>query len=116
MASRTDPDGLREQLGVWLRRPEFVRSLLGSAALESLGGTIGRASLRRTYQLNWRGLVAMIGEERLQRAVRESEAWIRDQELTELELAALGQALRYADDPHAAESDLNRWGTTGSET
>jgi predicted KAP-like P-loop ATPase len=115
MAHWSEPDALRAQLDDWLREPRFVRSLLDSAVLEGFGHTFGRAGLRRTYQLGWRGLTDMASEERLARAVGEAAPWFEAQMLSERERAALDQALRYAEDPDAAAHDLDRWGESMRE-
>lgn len=111
MAQWTDHDRLRERLDDWLGDPDFLLALLRSAMLESIGGTMGRAGLRRRYQLNWRGVVRMVGQERLVEAVHASATNLKGRELSEVESRALEQALRYAEDPQAAEQDQDQWGT-----
>jgi hypothetical protein len=57
----------------------------------------------------------MAGEERLAAAVRSLAPTLEQQELDERERVALERARRYADDPAAAQRDLDRWGRGGSD-
>lgn len=109
MACWTDADRLRERLQDWLENPNFLLALLRSATLESRTTTVGHPGLRRGYQLDWRGLVQLADQDRLAEAVLAAASDLRDRELSDMERHALEQALRYAEDPLAAEADQERW-------
>jgi hypothetical protein len=110
LARREAPEQLRGRLDEWLDDPSFVLALLSSSLLESLGGTLGRAGLRRRLQVPWHSLAEMVGEQRLADAVRAAAPVLEQEELDERLQVALEQARRYADDPSAATADLDAWG------
>lgn len=108
-AAARDHGAFASRLDDWTSDVRLFLQLLRSAVLESVGQTTGRADVRHAYQLSWPALQRLVGQDLLARRVREHDDEIRGLLTDDILRGAWTQARRYAADPDAAKTDLERW-------
>jgi predicted KAP-like P-loop ATPase len=107
---------VRNHLLEWIGDDRFLVRLVGAHKLVSLGNTVGEVAVRRTVQLNWLALSSLVSPNLLRPRLQAIDVeWIADN-FDEDTATLWAQALRYKDDPAAAERDLRRYQGEEEET
>ena len=96
-------------VGHLIEDDDFLVQLLTAAGNEVIGQSLGDASVRRIYQLNWRALTALVPQEKLVERIQRLVDPADGRELDARTAFAVEQARRYAENPAAAEEDQRNW-------
>lgn len=100
---------LRGRLADWIADDRFLVRLVGAHRRTSLSNTVGEAAVRRTVQLDWPRLTALVDLASLRKRLAEIDLdWVEG-EANDDTLTVWRQALRYADDPDAAARETRRF-------
>jgi hypothetical protein len=96
-------------VGRWAANDRFLVALAGAHLRVSMSNTVGELAVRRSTQLNWPALAALLGEETLVQRISEIDPeWVEagfDDDIRD----AWNQARHDATDPAAASRKATRW-------